>query len=222
MDKLSNKLMDIFPIPCIYQHSKISSLPPTPCIHHISMFINISEVKNMLKSVSTPILNKINETPELATRDCSFFTKHQETQFYIHIMEQLRNKYTRIRTKHKIMYKLEFPKFRHHLKVINDINSIRLIGPHSVRHYKELGANGLLKLLVKKEYLTPQPPSDALGDFYVELVIDQLLKCITISRKHADIIKWCQVGSFSIDLKKDLKILILTEVFNILNGSIHL
>ena len=174
----------------------------------------------MIRSFSNPAINATNSTPPPAVRDMSFITKHQKSQIHIHLMETATNKFTRIRIKPKRFYKLEFSEVKYHPKVINDIISIRLTGPHSIRHFKGLGVDDLLRLLIREEDLTPSPPSN-LGAFYRELVINQLSKCIQSCKTHSDIAKWCRKGEFSVDIRRDLKFLIIKEVFSVLVSQTH-
>ena len=173
----------------------------------------------MIRSNSCPVINNTKHTPAKTTRDLSFITKHQKSRTHIHLVELVASKFTRIKTKPRSFYKLEFPDIKHHPKVINDIYSIKLVGPHSIRNLKGLGADEILHLLVRKEDLRPNPPSESLGAFYLELVIHQLSKCIQSCKTHSDILKWCRKGEFSIDIKRDLKFLIVREAFNTLKHS---
>ena len=177
----------------------------------------------MNRSASSPDIYSIERTslvtPCRTNRDFSFTTRHQKPQIHIHLVELVASKFTKIRSKPRSFYKLEFSEVKNNLKVINDINSIKLLGPHSIRHLKGLGLEEILRLLVRQEDLIPKPPSDSLGAFYIELVINQLLKCIQSCKTQADVFKWCRRGEFSIDLKKDLKFLIIKEALNMFKHS---
>ena len=177
----------------------------------------------MIRSTSSPDINGTERTslvaPIATNRDFSFTTRHQKSQIHIHLVELVASNFTKIRSKSISFYKLEFSEVKNNPKVINDINSIKLSGPHSTRHLKGLGIDEILRLLVRQEDLIPNPPSDSLGAFYIELIINQLLKCIQSCKTQADIFKWCRRREFSIDLKMDLKFLIIKEVLNMFKHS---
>ena len=177
----------------------------------------------MNRSNSSPGINctkhTLVATPLTTTRDLSFTTRHQKSQIHIHLVELVTSRFTRIRTKSISFYKLELPEVKNNPKVINEIDSIKLLGPHSVRHLKGLRIDEILRLLVRQEDLTPKPLNNSLGAFYIELVINQLSKCIQSCKTQADIFKWCRQGEFSIDIKRDLKVLIIKETLNMLKHS---
>ena len=168
----------------------------------------------MGRTKSLPPESRKKNKPLREVYDPSFYTSHQGNRSFLHLTERPVSRFTKLRPKTLSFFKLDFHKHKNERAVVNRIADVKLLGPHRSTKRGILGSNEYIWLLIKDAELKPKPKNENLETFYRELLFDQLVRAIQVCKNPKELEKWCRKGSFSIDIDRRLKLMILTEVFN--------